>query len=247
MVHPEIQNIAKLTSKAIDNTANLFESNFLLNNHKILAQYFLSKTVTSFYAVWVLCENGYGQDAFVVLRTMFENLVNLSFINKDPATMVTLFIEYDYIKDYRRLRDYERLYPDKPKIDTDREIISNYKRVKPNYPDENRWSRVTLFDMAKCCELESYYYMVYRLGSVFSHGGFDCVHDYINRKETHFSIRLGQPSDDKINLALTSACSIVMIVVEKTCNVFNLSTPEACSNILDHINNLKKFSDIKFL
>ncbi len=242
MINKAIEEIAQLTNDAIQKSADLFEeNNKVLDNHLLLAQFFLSKTVTSFYAVWTLCKNGYGQDAFIVLRTIFENLVNLSFVNQEPAKRVPLFIEYDYIKAHKRLEDYESLYPEKSKEERIRQyIIARYEKVKDNYPNKNRWSRISLFDMAKSCELENYYYMVYRLGSVFTHGGSDSTQDYINTNGTHFSIRFGQPNTEKIDLALITACSLVLVTIQETCNVFLLDPPEICHNVLNRIEKAGK-------
>ena|GEM_PF-3888052 len=240
MIQQAVNRIAKLTNQAIQETAGLFEKDIKeFDDHRILTQFFLSKTVTSFFAVWILCKNGYGQDALVILRTIFENLVNLSYVNKYPDTRVPLFIEYDHIRARQKLKDYENCYGETGHEEHRKYIMEQYDRVKRNYPKKFSWSQVPLFEMAKSCGLEKEYYRVYTIGSEFIHGGSDTVSDYIRRNESHFDVRFGERSDEKTNFALLSACSLVLIVIQEACSVFALDPPACCDELEKRMNKAK--------
>lgn len=240
MIQQTVNRIAKLTNQAIQETADLFEKDIKeFDDHRILTQFFLSKTVTSYFAVWILCKNGYGQDALVILRTIFENLVNLSYVNKYPDTRVPLFIEYDHIRARQKLQDYEKCYSEFHDEESRKYIMEQYDRVKNHYPKKFSWSRVSLFDMAKSCGLEKDYYRVYTVGSEFIHGGSDTVSDYIKRNESHFDVRFGERSKDKTNFALLSACSLVLTVIQEACKVFALEPPSCCNEVEKRITKAK--------
>lgn len=251
MIDERISEIANLTHSAILETADTIEQGFKnYENHQFVAISLLSKTVTSFYAVFHLSKNGYGQDAMVNVRTIFENLVTIAYINKDPASRVPLFIEYDHIKAYKRLQDYKELYPEKQvAAHIDVTIKDQYEKYKNRYPSRNLWSNKTLLNMSKECSLEHYYYMVYRLGSVFAHSGSDSIQDYLKHftggKHSHYNFRFGEPSEEKTNLSLITACSLVLITIQEVCVALTVEPPEGCISIIDEINNVAE-NDITF-
>lgn len=244
MIDDKSNQIANLTHDAVSKTGDkLVQESRDLGHHHFLALFLLGKTVTSFCATWYLCKNGYGQDAMVIVRTIFENLVTIAYINKDPASRVPLFLEHDYIKAHKRVGDYKKLYPEKQVAATiESTIKSQYEKYKNRYPNANRWSNKTLLNMSKECGLEHYYFMVYRFGSIFAHSGSDSIQDYLTHsneeKHSHYSFRFGEPDKDKTDLSLITACSLVLITIQETCVVFNIEPPENCIPIINEINNM---------
>jgi len=178
---------------------------------------------------------------------MMENSVTLAYINLDPKTFVPLYVNHDWVKAYKRLEDYNKLYPKKPKEkQVLKDVLDNYNRVKINYPRKDNWSGKTMFDMTIDCGLGNYYYMVYRLGSVFAHSGPDSLRDYIQINDSKYDFRLGERSNDKTDLSLITACSWAMISIQEVCRAFSLDPPECCQSILASINNITSEEEIEF-
>ncbi len=237
-MNSNLEKLIALTKESINKTADLIEGRKIETNQEILSQFFLGKTVTTFYAVSALCNMGYGQDAIVLVRTMLENLINYRYINQEPEERSQLFIEFDYIKAKKRLRTYSALFPEK-EIDPEvlKEIDEKYSRVIDNYPKSIscslQWAGKNNADMAKACDLENLYQMIYPLASSFAHGGSESTVDYIEKGQKGFIIRLGSPSDELIIQSVTSACSIVLLMIQDTCELFSIQPPPVCYEALD--------------
>lgn len=239
-----LEKLIDLTKESINKTADLIEGRKIETNHERLSQFFWGKTVTTFYAISALCDIGYGQDAIVLVRTMLENLINYRYINQEPEERGQLFIEFDYIKAKKRLRTYSVLFPEK-EIDPEKikVIEENYFSVIDNYPKSKscflQWSGKNNADMAKACDLENLYLMIYPLASSFAHGGSDSTIDYIQKGHRGFKIRLGSPSDILILQSVASACSIILLMIQDTCELFNIQPPAVCYEALKLFNEIQ--------
>ncbi|HSW35249.1 MAG TPA: DUF5677 domain-containing protein, partial [Candidatus Limnocylindrales bacterium] len=94
MIKKEVKEIDNLICDLIQKTSKrIKEKAKINNNYQLLALFFFSKVAKSYRAVERLCYSGYGQDALVLGRTIFEHMVTLSYINKDPGERVELFID----------------------------------------------------------------------------------------------------------------------------------------------------------
>ena len=248
MIHKKTNIVAQLTADAINQTGDLIQAKVKdLTQYNSIANALFCKTVTTFYATWILCKNGYGQDAIVLVRTMMENTVTLAYINSDPKTLIPLYANHFWVKQSQRLKDYNKLYPHKPYENQRSEYIEkNYNKVKDNYPKRtSHWSGKTMLDMTIACGLEDYYYMVYRLGSDYAHSGSDSLGDYISKHDSVYDFRLGARSSDKTDLSMISACSWALISIEQVCRAFCLEPPECCQIVLDAINNVTSESEVE--
>jgi hypothetical protein len=236
MISDDFYYIVQRTKEALEEFADTMEKYRIRSDQNILSQLFLSRTVTTFYAVCELCEKGYGQDSMILVRTMLENLINYSYVNKDPDKNVKLFIEYDMIKAKKRLQVYKTLYPDKEvPTETVKIIEQRYKEIKDNYPRHScsmTWSGKNVADMARECRLQDYYDMVYPLASSFAHGGVDTTSDYIERSTDGFKIRFGEPRPEFLVQSLSTACSLVIMTIGATCDLYEIDPPSACMEII---------------
>lgn len=126
--------------------------NFVKNNEekifsdgsifKSLVHFFIVKAIKTFRAIQFLIENGYGEDAAVLLRCQFELLTNFLYISKeDQDNRAKKYICYSYILAKKDLNEFSRknlfyeIYEKTPKqrkieIEKSMKNMKNYTLIK---------------------------------------------------------------------------------------------------------------------
>ncbi|MDW7730721.1 MAG: DUF5677 domain-containing protein [Bacillota bacterium] len=247
MLTDEWKEAIELSQTAIDSFLNVMDQRRAVNNHDLLANYFIGKTITTFYSVCFLCEKGYGEDAMVLSRTMLENLINYSYINREPEENTELFIEFDKVRAKKRLNNYRAIYPEKHIPEEVVETIErNYEEVKEKYKTDSclqTWSGKNLADMAIKCGLQEYYRIIYPLASSYAHGSVETSVSYINKQGKGYSVRAGQPCDEFTAEAIYAACSILLMLIGETFDLYDIETPDKVNDALFYLGELQKTRD----
>lgn len=173
---------------------------------------FASKSAKSYRAVLRLVEQGLGEPALILIRTIFEDLVNLSYISTDPGRLAPLFLDF-HILEKKKYIDYwaeAGLGDDEVgglKEVWEKQFQSEYERVLPNYPKRTYWSGKNVKEMAAAVdsELAKTYCMLYPYISGFAHGGSPlALASYISGTDTEAIRSLGLPSEAELSEALTA-------------------------------------------
>jgi hypothetical protein len=84
------------------------------NIYKVLVLHFFNKSWRTFESIHLLCANGLGQEASILLRSFLEVVVNARYISKAPSSRAVLFEEYGYVEkmNFRRaLIEYQKANP----------------------------------------------------------------------------------------------------------------------------------------
>jgi len=130
-------------------------------------------------ATLLLAELGYGQDAGILLRSLFNLVVNLTWISKVPTTRVKMYVDYDWI-----LRDkagnrisygmehlgLESSLTDAQLADLKREISEEVARtIEEHDYGRSGWSKRNLFEMAEEVGLKLDYQFIYPILSDVEH------------------------------------------------------------------------------
>jgi hypothetical protein len=113
----------------------------------LLAKYY--KTALAFKTLVV---SGFEEDARILLRTLFEILINLSYLSRDSVNRSRQFIEFYFIEHKHLLdsiRKHYRMTYDKLDSNIKNKVISDYNRVKNKYSNETQWSGKSIHQMAK--------------------------------------------------------------------------------------------------
>lgn len=98
-----------------------------------------------FQVIVLTCANGYSSFAKQPLRALFEKVVTLFYLIKNPGES-KLYQNYRYVLQYRQL---QRLPNVKRSAADKRQIRRNYKNHSHDYPNKSRWNRMTIPEMAK--------------------------------------------------------------------------------------------------
>lgn len=150
----------------------------------------LGKAFKTHGAILNLCEEGYGEDATVLVRTLFEIMINNLFILNDKSDDTAYrYLNYDWVL-RKKMFDYAKSKPElvenmnnrKGKIESDRiikEIEEQYKVVQEKYKyKDNNWSTQNIATMAESVGRGDAYKTIYRLQCQFSHSLVRVMNDY---------------------------------------------------------------------
>ena len=152
----------------------------------------------------LLCSEGYGEDAAILVRSLFELLITLLYILKDTTDeRVNRYYAYDWIL-RKKMFDYAKTKPDiakemqnratNPKTgDTNiEEVMNQAKIVQEKYKYNNKgWSDKSIYDMASEVGRLDNYKTVYALQSQIAHTAVRVMNDYVKDSGNGLNIMVG--------------------------------------------------------
>jgi hypothetical protein len=165
----------------------------------------LAKSHKTQAAILTLCEKGFGQDAGILSRSMFELAITSLFVIKDKTNKTAeRFFEYDWIMRanmYKTVSGKTKFNNKLKKKDPDKttiaEVMREAKRVKKKYPGIKnfRWSEETFRKMAKAVGRLDTYETAYHLQCNLTHPNPRNTNDYF--VESNGTLEVSAGSDDK--------------------------------------------------
>lgn len=183
------------------------------NQRKVsLLIYSMAKGTKTHRAICLLCKKGFGQNAAMLGRSLFELLVNMGYIfNKDTEDRMNRYISKHFVISSKYSDDIQKA------------VKEGAKRV-PNYPSENEmkkltdeaielttmsneWSGKPIGKMAEEIQLKKTYDLLYRLISNIIHSTSSSFTDYFRFDTTNKNGILidAGPSDKWVAEALSVA------------------------------------------
>jgi preprotein translocase subunit SecB len=103
-----------------------------------------------FTAIVLLCANGYSPTARIILRALFEKVVDLLYLNRHPEKMKA-FTEFSWVdrgKQVKRIAPILSRHGTKRTAATQSEIEAKHKKLRPQYSPKG-WAGKTLVEKAK--------------------------------------------------------------------------------------------------
>lgn len=146
------------------------------NSYKLLAKAFLHSANDDFKAILVLMSSGLFTQAAMILRRLFELVINLRYIARCPETRVEQYRKFDPIERHKYLEIWDKHDPDamseedRSRIQTMyREVMESLGYEKP--PALSRWSGCSLQDRAKDVggTWPKQYDYIYKVCCLYSH------------------------------------------------------------------------------
>ena len=169
-----------------------------------LASFSLGKAYKTHDAIMILCAEGYGEDAAILVRSMFELLITLLYILKDPTDeRVYRYYSYDWVL-RKKMFDYAKTKPDLVKEMEDRvanpkvgdtnveEVMKTAIEVQDKYKyTRSGWSDKTIYDMAVEVGRVDNYKTIYALQSQIAHTAVRVMNDYVKESGSGLNIMVG--------------------------------------------------------
>jgi len=127
--------------------------------------YFCAKAYQTLNAILLLVEKGYINDAYILLRSLFEVQVTSRYIYFDIPNRLKKFLNFGWIESKRRI-EKAGLKVDKQQME---EIYKNYEIFKNEFKNKCRWESIAVMTQDKEVKQEVDYYSVYRYCSGLVH------------------------------------------------------------------------------
>ena len=165
-----------------------------------LVAFTLAKSYKTHSAIMTLCEGGYGEDASILNRTIFELLITLLYILKDPTDeRAYRYYAFDWIL-REKMFNYAEQKPELLLQLEQRELkpkkgdvsISEVKKMAKQVQDKYKykgynWSDKSLGEMADEVNRSGQYKTMYRLSSQHTHSHSRVMNDYVKPTENGFT------------------------------------------------------------
>jgi len=184
----------------IENMANTGKINRDTPLHDVIA-FLFSKAHKTFWAIDILAQRGFGQDAAILARSLFEILVTIKYLAEGDKSRVNKYLSFikfqdkklidRYIEDVKSgkilpIPEFQAVSDDKEKM---KQIEKEYEEAKLLYKKnriKNTWSGLSIPEMVEKVDLykvDLYYERkyLYPLLSDQVHSTVTAAKDYINK------------------------------------------------------------------
>lgn len=221
-----------------------FKQTFLL--------YALAKSHKTHAAILMLCERGFGQDAGILSRSIFElAITTLYILQDDTGKLVERFFDYDWIM-RANVYDYvsedtifiEGLKKEDPDGKETEKILKKAEEIKEKYKDIEKnisWSDKSLKKMAEEVGRLDAYKTAYHLQCNLSHPNPRNTNDYFTELNGEIEINAG-PDDKWISQSLVATFDFFIHIVGAWNEEFKFSLEDKLDDLVKRYS--KKISKI---
>ncbi|MCL4339156.1 DUF5677 domain-containing protein [Patescibacteria group bacterium] len=171
---------------------------------KAYTSFTLGKAYKTHEAVLILCSEGYGEDAAILVRSLFELLVTLQYILKDKTDYrINRYFAYDWVL-RKKMFDYAKTKPEilkeiegrvispQPGDTNIEEVTKMAKEVQEKYKYKRfGWSDKTIYDMALEIGRIGNYRTIYALQSQIAHTAVRVINEYVKDSGLGLNIMVG--------------------------------------------------------
>ncbi len=173
------------------------------DNKAFFTAFAMGKAFKTYEAIGILCRSGYGEDAFMLARTLFELMVTTVYILQDITEdrltryashdCVTRKQMYDYVvSNESLLAGLNKEIESGNRPDTIAEVEVEYKKVMEKYKYQNgTWSDKSIKDMSKSIGRLDAYNTVYRLQCTLGHTNARSINEYVSVTEEGTILNIG--------------------------------------------------------
>lgn len=186
------------------------------DNKAFFTAFAIGKAFKTYEAIGLLCRSGYGEDAFMLARTLFELMVTTAYILQDTTEdRLTRYASHDWVT-RKQMYDYvvsnESLLAGLTKEiesgnrpDTVAEVEAEYKKVMEKYKYQNgTWSDKSIKGMSESIGRLDAYNTVYRLQCTLGHTNARSMNEYVSVTEEGTILNIG-PNWDLVKNSLVIA------------------------------------------
>jgi hypothetical protein len=213
----------------------------------------LGKAYKTHRAIQILCSEGYGEDAAILQRSLFELAVETRYITRSPLQKRALrWLDYDVVSQYemaRVVRDdpyfatYRANDPDGGKIPATLVAAAHAAQAKYGFwakVDENgelrapgSWSDKSPGAMARAVGWASHYNGVYALTSIVAHSSVRASNHYLSLTPDDRPLINLRPSANLVDRVLRSAHVYLSAVMRAWLK--ELGAPQSLSDEFDQL------------
>jgi len=201
------------------------------DNKAFFTAFAMGKAFKTYEAIGLLCRSGYGEDAFMLARTLFELMVTTAYILQDTTEdRLTRYASHDWVT-RKQMYDYvvsnESLLAGLNKEiesgnrpDTVTEVEAEYKKVMEKYKYQNgTWSDKNIKCMSESIGRLDAYNTVYRLQCTLGHTNARSINEYVSVTEEGTILNIG-PNWDLVKNTLVIVFDCFFHITQEANNKF---------------------------
>lgn len=185
-----------------------------------------AKVYKSLGAALLLCKNGFGEDAFVVCRSIWELVITYLYIMQDPTEdRLARYSDYDWVQRNKMYTQYISKRPGLDHTDDESKQIrdevfeqSKLMQAKYNY-NSNGWSDKKISEMAEAVDKGWEYQVIYKLQCMFSHTNPRSMNEYMSPDKTKAVLNFGE-SENWIGHAISVGFECFIDIAKKNSETF---------------------------
>lgn len=221
----------------------LFNKDFYLAvDFQRLSLAFAAKSYKTFAAILNLVKKELPEPAFILLRSLLEDVINLAFIAQKPEKRSDLFLNFNVIEKKFYLDNLKKagLLSKETETVWQEEFQAEYQKVQANYPYKRYWSSKSLKQMAEAVgpDLSRTYSLVYLYSSGFVHGSSSLtLEDYLQPTKKQTLKPLTKPRPETLTTVLELAFKLFMhcLQIFTTACQLNNKNLEKLKNRWEHL------------
>lgn len=230
-VYNKYQDIFDFVYHLIETGFDNFKGRPLTNLPETVTLFHHVKATNLIDSISILCVFGYGREALIQVRTLFNLFINIKWLtDEEHESRMTKFAEFEVVNRKSKLDAFNKfgLSPQQPNKITDWIHQSEFDRVKKKYSLERprdfyNWSGKSIWGMARDLKLEGDYDLVYGPLSELEHTSPASVRGYLDDSEEGvIQLRVG-PKDEDIELALLTCLQYYLPVKKIAYSTFDFS------------------------
>jgi len=172
-----------------------------------------------FNEVFLLCANGYGIAALKLLRSMYERVVTMVYLLRNPSE-IEAFTDWHLVekrKMLNRLKDEGDEATNYLTAEEVAQIEADYERVSAKFPKKQRsWTRLDLRSMARKVGLDTLYLSLYVWPSWQIHTTAIGMTARVEETEEAVSFKIGPQREDADRALLGAHTCLLMALAEHT-------------------------------
>ena len=213
------------------------------NDKDTFLAFVLAKAYKSHKSIMLLCDNQSGQDAAIIVRSLFDLMVNLLYIfQTDSNERFNRYGAFDWVL-RKRMIDYAKSNKNmiemieqravKKQFGDDQleEINKQAKEAQIKYKFKTGWSDKTIEQMAREVGKNDHYQTVYRLQSNVSHSNSRSMLEYVKIQEDKSLLFDIGGSDVWAEESLVAASDFFLSIIAKINSMLKLGIDEELDSI----------------
>lgn len=196
----------------------------------------IGKSDKTLMAISLLCKQGFGQDAAMLSRSLFELALTVNYIMSDETDgLIKRFFAYDWVQ-REEMYDYSKNDDDEyENIKKKAEIANKSYQYK-----KKGWSKINIYQMAKICGWKNMYKTIYKILCAFTHVNTRSFNDYLKVDDKgNFLVDSG-PNESLIDETLILSVYSYLQILYYFDDYFNKGYKNKLNKIEDEINKICK-------
>ncbi len=205
----------------------------------------IGKAYKTHAAILLLCREGYGEDAAILSRSLFELSITAKYISDDSTgARAKKFVDFDWVIRARRYeysltnaemtKEFEkRIAADPQTSEKIATILREAKKVKEGYTEQELrkgWAGKSIKEIADAAGRTDIYKTVYSLQCDLSHSAVSVSNDYLREAGETLSMEIA-PSDNWIERALVISIQHLVDLIEVWSAIFAFDVEESLKGI----------------